>query len=166
MRHIVSKSVYNIIVLFLAASCATAPVLFERGVTVAVWNFDDYSPSAFAQPGLGALLSGQVIDTMQQRTELTIVERDKLLHIIEELGFGTTWLIDESTRLRLGRIVGARFMIFGGYQVISNTMRLDLRLVEVKTSRVLKAVHKSTSTENLSGWLKNAREATIELLQS
>ena len=71
--------------------------------------------------------------------------------------------MDEDTRLRIGQICGARFMVFGGYFVHRQMMRLDLRLVEVETGRVVKATQKTTSAGNLNSWLKIAREAAQEL---
>jgi curli biogenesis system outer membrane secretion channel CsgG len=149
---------------FFLFSCAPQPVLYQKGVSIAVWDIDDLSPTASAQPHIGDLLSGQVIETLQKRGDYDIVERERLLLALEELHLGTTLLVDESTRLKLGKLVGARFMVFGGYQIIGNNMRLDLRLVEVETGKVLKAVQKTTSAADLSGWIDTARKAAEDLL--
>ncbi len=71
---------------------------------------------------------------------------------------------NESTRLKIGRIVGARFMVFGGYFVLGDKMRLDLRLVEVETGSIVKAAQKTTSAGDLNGWLRVARQAAEELI--
>lgn len=144
------------------ASCAPEP--YQKGVTIAVWDLDDLSPSAIVQPHLGELLSGQVIEILQKRGDYAIVERERLLLALEELHLGTTMLVDETTRLKLGRLLGARFMVFGVYQIIGNQMRLDLRLVEVETGKVLKAVQKTTSAADLSGWIDTARKAAEDML--
>jgi curli biogenesis system outer membrane secretion channel CsgG len=92
-----------------------------------------------------------------------VVERERLLLALQELNLATTSLTDESTRLQIGRIVGAQLMIFGGYQVIVDKMRLDLRLVEVESGSILKAAEKTTSATDVSEWLRAAREAALEL---
>jgi curli biogenesis system outer membrane secretion channel CsgG len=104
-----------------------------------------------------------VIEALQKRGDFTVVEREHLILALEELGLGTTSVVDEATQLELGRLVGARLMVFGGYQVIEDKMSLDLRLVEVETGRVLKATRKITSASDLAGWLRAAEEATAGL---
>ncbi len=72
--------------------------------------------------------------------------------------------MDEATRLKIGRIMGARFMVFGGYFVHGEMMRLDLRLVEVETGRIVKASQKTTSASDLNKWLGIAQEAAQDLM--
>jgi hypothetical protein len=115
-------------------------------------------------PDLGELFANQIIETLKEKEGITIVERDRLLLALEELNLGTSSLADEDTRLELGRIVGARLMVFGSYQVIGDMMRVDLRLVEVENGKIIKAVYKTTSTTDLSGWLEAVRKAGTELV--
>jgi len=93
-----------------------------------------------------------------------VVERKRLVLALEELRLGTTSLVDEATRLRLGKIVGARWMIFGGYMVVAGKMRLDLRLVEVETGKVRKAAQKTTASSDFTEWMATTRSAAEELL--
>ena len=60
-------------------------------------------------------------------------------------------------------LVGARLMVFGGYQVFGGQMRIDLRLVEVESGKVLKAVHKIATSGELSAWMDAAGNAGGEL---
>jgi len=57
----------------------------------------------------------------------------------------------------------AQLMVFGGYQVIEEQMRLDLRLVEVETGRIRKAAQKTVSSTDLPGWLNAAKETAAQL---
>jgi curli biogenesis system outer membrane secretion channel CsgG len=152
-----------LIVIFFIGGCATEPPSYKEGATIAVWDIEDLSPMGSGRPDLGQLLSAKVIETLNETGRQTVVERERLLLALEELGLGTTSLVDEATRLRIGRIVGARLMVFGGYQVIADKMRLDLRLVEVESGGILKAAQRTTSAADVSGWLKAATEATSEL---
>jgi len=148
----------------LFTSCAPRSIISEEGATVAVWDLDDLSPSASNNPGMGEILSAQVMETIMTGGKVTVIERERLLLALEELHLGTSSLADEATRLKLGRLVGAQAMVFGAYQVFGKTMRLDLRLVEVGTGKVMKAVQKTTPDMNVSQWLEAAREAAEELL--
>jgi len=144
-------------------SCLPQTSLKEKAVTIAVWDLDDLSPTAGSRPNLGEVLSNQVMETLKKRENYIIVERERLLLALKELQLGTTTLVDESTRLKLGKLVGARRMIFGGYQIIGSQMRLDLRMAEVETGKILKAVQKTTPASDLAGWLEAARKAAEEL---
>ncbi len=150
-------------VLMLITSCAGPPAVPERGAVIAVWTVEDLS-LASARQDLGDILSDQIIETIKKKGEYEVVERKRLVLALEELRLGTNALVNESTRLRLGKLLGARWMIFGGYLAAGDQMRLDLRLVEVETGKVKKAVQKTTSSKDLNDWISSVRKATEELL--
>lgn len=160
-RRIFSKII--LATFLLALGCVTSPPPQEKGLTLAVWDLDDLSPVSNGRPHLGELLASQVIEGLKKKGQYTIVERERLLLVLEEQRLGTTSLVDESTRLKLGRLLGARRMIFGGYQVIGDQMRLDLRLLDVESGKVLKAVQKTVAAVDWPGWLEAAKKAAEEL---
>jgi curli biogenesis system outer membrane secretion channel CsgG len=127
-----------------------------------VWDLEDLSPSV-EQAGLGEILAGPVIEALQGRG-YRVVERQRLLALLEELHLGSTALVDESTRLRLGRICGARWMVFGGFQTIGGQVRMDLRLVEVETGKVLKAAQRTVPSGSLPQELEAAGAAARDLV--
>jgi TolB-like protein len=141
---------------------ASKPRFIPQGGAVAVWDLDDLSSSA-DQGGLGETLAGPVIEVLQARG-YQVVERQRLLVVLEELRLGSASLADESTRLRLGRLSGARWMIFGGYQTIGGRTRIDLRLVEVETGRVLKAAQGTATSDGVPQVVEAARKAARDLL--
>ena len=153
---------FAIMIIALGASCASKPELKDGGLTVAVWDLDDLTPASTVRPHLGEIFSGQIIETLKKKGDYTVVERERLILALEELRLGTTKVVDETTRLKLGRMIGARFMVFGGYQIIGNQMRIDLRMVEVETGKIRKAVQKTTSGTDLSHWMDAARKAAEE----
>jgi TolB-like protein len=147
-------------------ACAPAPqaVVSERRLVVAVWDLEDVGPLTEASPVLGELLSSEILETIRQKGTYTVVERERLRLVLEELKLGTTSLVDESTRLRLGKLVGATLMVFGGYQTIGDTVRLDVRLVEVESGKTIKATFKTAPAANVPELLKAARAATADLM--
>lgn len=155
----------SLLAFLLAAGCASGPPRSGAAEAVAVWDLDDLSPGESGQSGIGELLSVQVIDAIQRRGGYTVVERQKLVQSLEELRLGSSALADEQTRLRLGRIQGARLMVLGGYVAVGGRMRIDLRLVDVETSKVQKAVSKTTDSAELPAWMEAARQAAADLFQ-
>ena len=162
------QSVLATVICFLLYGCAAAPVAppavpSDKKPIIAVWDLEDLSPLGIAQMDLGNLLSARIMETVQQAGG-TVVEREKLEIALRELNLGSSSLADTSTRLRIGRIAGARLMIFGAYQVVADQMRLDLRIVDVETGRIIKTAEKTAAGGDISGWLKAAEAATKELI--
>lgn len=155
---------YGILWLLLCCiSCAAVPDSVEQRATVAVWDLENVSPGR-SGVDVGEVLASQVIGVLQRKGEYTVVERTRLVRVLEELRLGSSDLADQQTRLRVGRLLGARYMVFGGYQIIGGQMRLDLRLVEVETGKIRKAVSKiAPSSVGMSGWMEAAGKAGEEL---
>ena len=145
------------------SGCATTGGGYDGVRTVAVWDLENLSPGDTGRPDLGQALSGEIIQAMQHRDDLEVVERERLAAVMEELNLGSSDLADETDRLRVGRMIGAREMVFGGYMVVGKTMRIDLRLVDVETGRLVKTAKRNARADDITGWLTAAREAAAEL---
>jgi hypothetical protein len=145
--------------------CAVHPVVYEQGTTVAVWDLENLNPMAGGHPDLSEFLSARVAATIKDKGYYNIVERQRLLLVLDELNLGSSLLVDEATRLKLGQMVGARLMVFGGYLVFAGRMRLDLRLVTVETGGIIKTAEKTVSATDLTGWLTAAEAAANELFR-
>lgn len=150
--------------LILASGCATPPT--QTGpATVAVWDLENLSLDMTSGVDLGQILSAGVMETIRDKGSYQVVERQQLLLVLEELNLGSSDLADENTRLRIGKIAGAQQMVFGAYQVIGDTVRIDLRLVDVSTGKIVRAAQKTTTGAGISIWLDAARNAADELFQ-
>ncbi len=154
-----------LMVLLWMGGCTRAPV--EENSTpavmsVAVWELEAFGGGAEAE--WGEVFSSAVMEVFESSEGYTVVERERLLLALEELHIGTSTLADEQTRLRIGKMVGARFMVFGGYVILGGGMRLDLRLVEVESGRILRAARRSTGTPSLVGGIAAARSAAGDIL--
>jgi len=136
----------------------------QQLAAVAVWDLDNFNPAETIGPDMGEPLANEVIETIGDSGAYQVVERKHLIQVLEEQALSITSLVDVSSRLRIGRIVGAHFMVFGSYFVLADKMRLDLRLVQVETGIIFKAVQKTTSAGDINGWLRTAREAAQELI--
>ncbi len=156
--------------LLLPAACgaprpaAYSPPVYGRGSVVAVWDLEDMSvESGPVLEEMGGMLTARVMDTLQ-RGGYVLVERQKLLLALEELHIGSSSLASEGSRLEIGRIVGARLMVFGGFQRVGEQLRIDLRMVEVRSGAVIRTAEQTTRAADVSGWLKAADRAAAGLL--
>jgi hypothetical protein len=143
------------------SGCAGAPAT-HTVQAVAVWDPEDVSPGATGEQGIGEVLALRIIETVRARG-IPVVERQKLLLAVEELRLGSSVLADESTRLRMGRITGARQMVFGGYLTVGNRVRMDLRLVDVETGKVLRTVSRTSTAGGIEALLDLCRKASESL---
>jgi TolB-like protein len=109
---------------------------------VVVWDFDDQSPPGLAPPGgsgeyLKRSLGENLTASLLQVPGLPVVERQRLKDLLAEQRVSATELASEDSRVRLGRIVGAGRMVFGGFFVLGNEVQVHVRVVDTATSRVL-----------------------------
>ena len=72
-----------------------------------------------------------------QNQGMRIVERSRLREILDEQGLVTSGQVDPGTAARIGRLVGARYVITGAFMDLYGTFRLDGRIVDVETSEVI-----------------------------
>ena len=153
-----------LVIIFCTGFGTVLPKIAGADGTIAIWDLEDLTPVPSAATDMGEILSAKVIETFEGSGNYKVVERQRLLLVLEELNLGSTELTSDSTRLRIGRLIGARLMVFGSYIIINDKMRMDLRKIEVETGLVLKAISKTASGSDLTEWLRIAQEAAKELL--
>lgn len=150
---------------WLVAGCAaSAKPAAEEPIPLVVWDLEDLRPMGHGQMEIGEVLSGQLAAHLSQNPGFQMVERQHLLKAIEELHLASSELADPDTRLRLGRIIGARQMVFGAFQVIGPSLRLDLRRVDVTSGRIIKTASATAVTADLESWLSSIEKAANVLM--
>jgi TolB-like protein len=135
--------------LLLCAGLALLPVSAPyaqqpaAGPGVVVWDFDNQTPpgAAAVPPGelnyLQRALAEAVTLALLDIAQLPVVERQRLRDLLAEQKVGASELADTDARLRLGRIVGASRMVFGGFFALGDQVQVNVRVVDSATSRVL-----------------------------
>lgn len=71
--------------------------------------------------------------------QLRVVDRTLIREQLAEQDLGASGRVDAGTAARIGKVVGAKFMVMGGFIDTYGTMRLDIRIVDVETSEIVKA---------------------------
>lgn len=111
------------------------------GKTFAVF---DFLPDSTAEndPDLDYLavwLGLMVSNNLQQHETVTVVERKKLISILEELDIGSSEITSSGTRLELGKLTGADYLVFGSYVKAGTQIMLSARLVNSRSAIVVKS---------------------------
>jgi TolB-like protein len=122
--------------------------------TVAVMHFTNgaIGPAHAELEALSAGIADLLIAELATNPRIRVVERDHLKKLMDEQSLSATDRVDTETAVRLGKILGAHHMIFGGFLTDGRgTMRLDARAVNVETSAIEHVETVQGKQENLMG---------------
>jgi len=122
--------------------------------TVAVWDFDNATIAGLADitqvDYLVRSLPETIVSKLVNVPGLKIVERVHLREVLEEINRGSLELTSEKSRLKLGRLSGAKYMVFGNFMAMGPTVQVSVRVVDVETSLMTFVDNKTGSLKKLS----------------
>lgn len=124
------------LLVFVCCWGSAAPAAEKR--VVAVLYFDNNTPQRdydVLQKGLADML----ITDLAGVEGLQIVEREKLQTLVDELKLQQTKFFDPKTAQKFGKGIGAQFAITGSLTAFDPELRIDVRLIEVATAKVVMA---------------------------
>ena len=98
----------------------------------------------------------KTISALAVNPGVRVVERAQLQAIIQEQHLARDSAVDQSTALRLGRLLNARYMVTGTLYDVRGNFRIDARLFDVETSQILQ-------TRRVNGRLDNVFELVDQL---
>ncbi len=78
---------------------------------------------------------------------ISIVERGQLTSLIREMGLSSSGIVDSSNAVKLGNALGATQIIVGGLVRAGSILRLNIRVINVKTSRLTLALSEDGRSE-------------------
>lgn len=121
----------------LAAPLAAQP---DTRPTVAVLYFNNgsFGKDAKDYDLLGRGVADFLITEMSGNPAIRVVEREEIGKITGEQDLGASGRVDAETAVRIGKLLGARYMVTGGFIADPRgNMRLDARAIEVETSKIV-----------------------------
>jgi TolB-like protein len=83
-------------------------------------------------------------------SQLRVVDRSRIQTLMQEQDLGSSERVDANTAARIGELVGAKFMVMGGFVDTYGTMRLDIQIVNTETSEIMKASSSTFKREELA----------------
>jgi TolB-like protein len=121
-----------------------------RTTTLAVLYFD-YSGHDAALEALRKGMAQMLISDLSAVDTLQVVERDRLQALLDEQKLAKSGKIDASTAARIGKLLGARYLVLGSYFDALGAFRVDARLVDVETGQILKSVGANGKADDFLG---------------
>jgi len=145
------------IALTLTAAAAVAPAIARAQDTrpvVAVLYFDNNSigKDRADYDGLGKGIADLLITDLATSPRMRIVERERVQKLLEEQSLTKAGSIDQSTAVKLGKILGAQYMVTGGFMSDGRgSMVLTSRAINVETSQITNPERVQEKTDDVLG---------------
>lgn len=119
---------------------------------IAVWTFENggsYGQDAQDFEALRVGLQQILITELARNAAMRVVERSRLNELIEEQDLGASGRVDANTAAQVGKLIGAKYMVLGGFVDFYGDFRLDARIVDVETSELVKTERVTDKREQL-----------------
>ena len=125
------------ILFFFWISISSAIASEMPGVAILYFNYDGQTAELqVLKKGIAQML----ISHIQPNTpNVKIVERERLEDILQELELSASGKIDQATAAKVGKLIGAKYIVVGSFFDLFGTLRIDSRLIEVETGKVVGA---------------------------
>jgi TolB-like protein len=133
------KFVRSAMALTSLAVFAPAIVQAQAKPVIAVLYFDNNSigKDHADYDGVGKGIADMLITDMAQNPNVRVVERERIQSLLTEQNLTKAGTIDPQTAIRLGKIIGAQYMITGGFMSDGRgTFVLTARAINVETSAI------------------------------
>lgn len=157
----------GVVVLASALAFPGAPLAAQEPDTrpgIAVFPFDNNYVGSDREDfeGLEGGLQQMMITELSQNSNLRIVERTQLRELLEEQDLGASGRVDPGTAARVGRVVGARYVIMGQYVDIFGDVRMDARVVDTETSEIIRTEQVRADRSDLYQMLVDLSAQVVE----
>lgn len=102
--------------------------------------------------GIGKGIAEILITDMAGNANLRIVERDRVQALLTEQNLTKEKVIDPQTAIRLGKIIGAQYLITGGFMSDGRgTYTLTSRVINVETSQITNPIRLPSKGDDVLG---------------
>ncbi len=108
---------------------------------VAVLPFDNSGSYGQDKENFDALqkgIAGMLISELAANPAARVVEREEIEKLLAEQTLGTSGKVTPETAAKIGKLVGARYVIAGTFIDFYGDFRLDARIINVETSEIVK----------------------------
>ncbi|MBN1383606.1 MAG: tetratricopeptide repeat protein [Elusimicrobia bacterium] len=122
------KIILAVLILFF-----TCPVFCKNIAVIPFQNITGDKEKNWVGAGFSETLTTKIVKVK----EITVLEREQLSKILEEIKFQYSGAVDEETAVEKGKMYGADVLVFGSFQIVDDTLRVTARFVDVETRKVI-----------------------------
>jgi TolB-like protein len=115
-------------------------------------------------------MAGMMISELTQNPAARLVEREQVQRLLDEQNLGAQGRVDPQTAAKVGKLVGARYIILGNFIDFYGDFRVDIRLVNTETGEIVKTESDRQQREHLYDIVRNVaaklmKDANLPALQ-
>ena len=100
-------------------------------------------------------IAGMMISELSANPAARVVEREQIQRLLEEQNLGAQGRVDPQTAARIGKLVGARYMVMGTFVDFYGDFRVDVRLINTETGEVVKTESERMQRDHLFDIIRN-----------
>jgi TolB-like protein len=105
-------------------------------VTVAISDFQNQT-GKFYLDAWGKQIPEFLKSELSRSPELTLLERKNLKAVLEEQALTMAGLVDSATAQQVGKLAGAQYLITGTITEVGSRVRIDAKIVNVTSGKVI-----------------------------
>ncbi len=128
------------------AKTAPAPAI-KQPIRTALLYFDYEGQVADLVP-MRKGLAQMLITDLQGQPGVQLVERERLEEVLAELKLQRGRAVDPSTAAKVGKLLGAQYLVLGRINDFMGKLRIDARVVHVETAALVKAARADGKLED------------------
>src|ERR1043165_2315256 len=135
-----------------AQSNANAPV-----VTVLSFNNSSVGPGAKDWDGMGTGIMDLLITDLASGTKVRVVDREPVNKLLEEQNLTKTGAVDANTAIRVGKLMGACYSIYGSYMRLPNGQQtLTIHTTSNETGQIQNAQKIESKSDDIMAMIAEA----------
>ncbi|NOY60839.1 MAG: hypothetical protein GXO75_18170 [Calditrichaeota bacterium] len=127
----------------------------DDGMTLAISDFEN-NTNVFSHEMLGKTIPEMLKTELAQLGDITVLERSKINAVLSEQALGQTGIVDPQAAQKVGKLLGAEFVLTGELSTAGNRFRIDTHIVRVETGQVF--------AEKVTGPNEKAIEKMVHVL--
>jgi len=125
---------------------------------IAVLPFDNSGSYGQDKENFEALekgIAGMMISELAANPSARVVEREQIEKLVAEQNLGASGKVSPETAAKVGKLVGARYVITGAFIDFYGDFRLDARMINVETSEIVKVESDRMQRDHLFDLIRN-----------
>jgi TolB-like protein len=140
---------------------------------IAVFPFNNGGSYGQGKEDFDALergIAGMMISELAQNPAARVVERQEIQRLLDEQNLGAQGRVDPQTAAKVGKLVGARYVVLGTFVDFYGDFRVDVRLVNTETGEIVKTESERMQRDHLFDIIRNIaarlmKDANLPALQ-
>ena len=100
-------------------------------------------------------IAGMMISELSANPAARVVERQEIQRLVDEQNLGAQGRVEAGSVAKIGKLVGARYMVMGTFVDFYDDFRVDVRLINAETGEVVKTESERMQRDHLFDIIRN-----------